>query len=80
MKKRLLIWVLSTLFLPFLALAQTPAEIEAAKAMAKSYGYSESELESLLNSAQSGQTKTELNVADTETHESDGTTVLNQAK
>ncbi len=80
MKKRLLIWVLSTLFLPFLALAQTPAEIEAAKAMAKSYGYSESELESLLNSAQSGQTKTELSVADTETHEADGTTVLKQAK
>ena len=51
MNKRLLILVLSALLLPVFASAQSLSEMEAAKAMAKSYGYSESEIEALLGSA-----------------------------
>ncbi|MBR1576035.1 MAG: SLBB domain-containing protein [Bacteroidales bacterium] len=83
MKKRLLTWILGGLFLPFLAMAQSPIEIEAAKSMAKSYGYSENEIEAFLSSAQSGgQTRGETGLAtsDSDLHERDGTTVLKQAQ
>ena len=66
MRKRLLILALGALLLPFLATAQTPSEIEAAKTMAKSYGYSESEIETLLNNSAKG-TRTETPILETET-------------
>ena len=49
MKKRLLIWACALLLFPVFASAQSVTEMEAAKAMAKSYGYSESEIEAILN-------------------------------
>ena len=64
MNKRLLILVLSALLLPVFAAAQSISEIEAAKAMAKSYGYSESEIEALLNDPSKAKTSTETTTLD----------------
>ncbi len=51
MKTKLIILALGALFaLPFAASAQSKSELEAAKSLAKSYGYSESEIESILSS------------------------------
>lgn len=54
MTKKLLIGLLGLLLIPFFAAGQSLNEFEAAKAMAKSYGYSENEIEAIL----SGQNKT----------------------
>ena len=83
MKKRLLLWVLCALLFPVLATAQSVTEIEAARAMAKSYGYSESEIESLLNSASrssTGGTESAGTAAESSLGEQDQTLVLKQAK
>lgn len=80
MRKRLFLLVLGALLLPMLAVAQTPSEIEAAKAMAKSYGYSESEIETLLNnSSKTGRAETPI--LETETvKDADSPLLIRQAE
>ncbi len=81
MKRRLLILVLSALLFPFLATAQTASEIEAAKAMARSYGYSESEIDQLLNGQTRSKSTTELTTGtETTLTEAESATVLKAAE
>ena len=79
MNNRLLILVLSALLLPVFASAQSISEIEAAKAMAKSYGYSESEIEALLNDPSKAKSQSEAVTLET-SHEPEGVIQLKQAK
>ena len=83
MKKRLLIlWALA-LLLPFAAKGQTAAEIEAAKAMAKSYGYSESEIENILNGTVGKTGSSDLSLqssAESSIHDTDQAVVVKAAK
>lgn len=48
MKKRLIAWTFALLLVPFSMMAQSVSELEAAKAMARSYGYGDKEIEELL--------------------------------
>jgi protein involved in polysaccharide export with SLBB domain len=80
MKKRLLILVLSALLLPVFASAQSLSEMEAAKAMAKSYGYSESEIEALLGNASKTTTRTESPAELETTLTQDSPLLVKQAK
>ena len=79
MNNRLLILVLSALLLPVFASAQSISEIEAAKAMAKSYGYSESEIEALLNDPSKARSQSEAVTLET-SQEPEGVIQLKQAK
>lgn len=79
MRKRLLILALGALLLPFFAAAQTPTELETAKALAKSYGYSESEIESILNDP--SKARTEKPILETETvKDADSPLLVRQAE
>ena len=80
MNKRLLILVLSALLLPVFASAQSLSEMEAAKAMAKSYGYSESEIEALLGNASKTTTRTESPAELETTLTQDSPLLVKQAK
>ena len=80
MNKRLLILVLSILLLPLLASAQSFSEMEAAKAMAKSYGYSESEIEALINNASKSTARTETNAELETSVTQDSPLLVKQAK
>ena len=82
MKNRLLIWMLGALLLPFGAAAQSITEIEAAKAMAKSYGYTETEIEAMLNNQTKLKNNAETNAANAETllGSEDPTLVIKPAK
>ena len=48
MKKRLIAWMFALLLVPMSMMAQSVNEMEAAKAMARSYGYGEKEIEEFL--------------------------------
>ena len=82
MRKRLLIAILGLLLIPFFAMGQSINEFEAAKAMAKSYGYSENEIEALLNSQNKGNSSsTETgNSLETGLTEQDPDLLIRQAK
>ena len=80
MNKRLLILVLSALLLPVFASAQSLSEMEAAKAMAKSYGYSESEIEALLGNASKTTTRMESPAELETTLTQDSPLLVKQAK
>ena len=80
MKKRLLIWILGACLIPVCASAQSVNEIEAAKAMAKSYGYSESEIEAILGSQNAGKQDLSVAAQESASGETESTVVLKQAK
>ena len=80
MKKRLLIWFLGACLIPVCASAQSINELEAAKAMAKSYGYSESEIEAILGSQNAGKQELSSTALETTSAETESAVVLKQAK